>query len=867
MYRNAVYNSKTGTVKLFTWDQEGRRISVDSTFSPYLYVDSPRGDKTSIFGTSVMKRVFRNSWERTSWVRDSGTSRVYENIRPEQQFLIDMFWREHEKDEFTANPLKVLFVDIETFSAKRVNGVLQGDGFPNVEDPQHMVNVITCYDSLSKQFTTFGVGDYDNKFDDVTYIKCSTEKQMFIRYIEYLEQDYPDVISGWNSSGFDIPYIVARCQKIFDDDIVNRMSPCGRVYSRVKQGMFGKEQIHYYFDGISSIDYLDIYKKFRLQPRESYKLDAIGEIELGEKKIDYGDQQLWELADEDWQTFVDYNIQDVRLLVNLEEKLKYVSLLRMLSYVSCTTFENAMSPLNVTSGALTMQARAEKLVMSTFIRPNNNIKNPGAFVAEPIKGFQNNVVSFDANSLYPNIIISLNISLETKLGKVTRSMDGGVNIDHVSGKTFTLTKDQFKDFLVKEQCALASSGMLFSQKKKGIMPMMLDYYYKKRKKTQAELYKVREEIYKLKKEGVTGSRIHTLEVEKQRLDTKQLAEKILLNASYGFLGNKHASAGDDDLASATTLTGQAVIKQSADILKRHLTEEYGVVDSEVLDKSWVYSDTDSCYFTLDSIKDQVPLLDDNGDISQDFYKACDKLENYLNNNIKMWAKRSLLTTDSRFVFKREIIADSAMFIKKKRYVMHILDDEGIKTSKFKYKGIDVVRSTMPSTLKPYAKDIINTMLTTQSLSETNKKLNIAYDRFVEMPAAEMSFVMGIGNYEAGESKCDGLNIGKGVTVHVKAAYYHNTINDMIGIGGRTELIKTGDKVRFYYVNKPNKYNVPVIGFKYKCPEEYVTLFPINYDLMFEKIMFNSVQRLYNSVNWNIRKPSENINTELSELFG
>ncbi len=479
MYRNAVYNSRNQSIRLFTWDESGQRINYDVSISPYLYLEDSKGDKTSIFNTKLKRRSFNNAYERNKYIQDSGIKRVFENIPVVQQFLIDSYGKENEKDEFSKFDLKVTFIDIETYSV---------DSFPDIEDPNHTVNVITCYDTFSKKFHTFGLKPYKASRKDVIYTHCKTEREIFIKFFDYIAKDYPDILSGWNSEGFDIPYIIGRCNKILGEEYTHKLSPLKNIYFRNIKGKFGKDAKRYYIDGMSCIDYLDIYRRFCLSLRESYKLNAIAELELGEKKVDYGDVDLATLADTDWQTFIDYNIQDVNLLVKLEEKLQYISLLRMLSYVGLTTLEGAMGTLSVINGALTIRARNRGEVISTFIRSSMESKNPGAYVAEPKKGFKENIVSFDANSLYPNVMISLNLSPETKVGKIITNPGGTIEIQHVSGKTFELTKEKFNQFIKHERLAVTKAGFLFSQKKKGIIPEFLDYYYQERVKIQKELF-------------------------------------------------------------------------------------------------------------------------------------------------------------------------------------------------------------------------------------------------------------------------------------------------------------------------------------------------------------------------------------------
>lgn len=852
-YRNCVYSSRNQSVRLFTWDEAGKRIQCDVSVSPYLYIEDNAGEKTTIFGTKAKKKIFNNAYERNKFIQDSGIKRVYENLPVIQQYLIDTFWTENEKPEFTKNKLKVTFIDIETYSV---------DGFPNIDEPDHTVNVITCYDNFSKKFHTFGLKPYNGTNKNIVYTHCKNERDLFIKFIEYIEADYPDVLSGWNSEFFDIPYIVNRCERILGQEYVNRLSPTGNVFYREVMGKFGRQQKRYYIEGVACIDYLDIYRRFCLKLRESYKLDAIGEIELGERKVDYGDMNLSTLADTDWTTFVDYNVQDVNLLVRLEDKLQYVVLLRMLAYVGLTTLEGAMGTISVINGALTIRARKRKEVLSTFIRNQGTGKNPGAYVAEPKSGFKNNVVSFDANSLYPNVMISLNLSPETKVGRIEKNNNGNINIYHVSGKCVELTPEKFATFLNSEECSVTKAGFLFTQKKKGIIPEFLDYYYNERVKIREELFKVKQKLSSLNK---SDSDYTSLKYEVERLNTKQMVIKILINSAYGYMGNKQAPIGDDDIASSVTLTGQAIIKQAGKLLQEYLTTKYNVVDNKVLDESWVYSDTDSCYFSLDCIKDRVPIKVDN-DINPDFYNVVNDIESYLNKNITGWAEKNLRTKDSRFVFKRECIADVGLFLQKKRYVMHILDDEGIKVDKFKYTGVEVVRTSMPNAVKPYAKKIIETMLISQSHHQTNKVLKETYEVFKTLPIEDIAFVMGVKGYEKYASKCNEFNIAKKTPVHVKAAYLHNFLNKRMGIDNKHEDISSGDKIRFYYTMQPNRYGIDVVGFKYNRPEEYENDLKVDYEKMFEKILYNSIERFYENVKWQIRKPTDNVQTELFDLF-
>ena len=834
---------------MFTWDKDGKRIKVTNSFDPYCYLEG-KGDAESIYGTKLVKKIFNTQYDRYKYLKDTNIKRVFENLPATQQYLVDTFWKENEKPEFSKNPIKVLFLDIETYSP---------DEFPKPADPTHTVNVITCFDSLNGRYTTFGLKDYDNKDDDVVYHKCESERDLFKKFVMYIEKDYPDIMSGWNSEFFDLPYILNRCTRILGEEWTNRLSPSGRVYSRTIKGMFGVEQVRWYIEGMSLIDYLDVYKRFSVGVKESYKLDNIGAAELGEQKVDFGNMNLATLSDNDWQTFVEYNIQDVRLLAKLEEKLKYTELIKMLAYVGLTTFEAALGSLSVINGATAVRARYRDQKIPSFIRNEDTGKNPGAYVGEPLKGFQENIISFDANSLYPNVMISLNMSPETKVAKIEDKNNSEIVLRHVNGQVFSLKHDKFLEFCKKEQIAISKANVLFTQKRKGVMPEILDYYYNERVKIKKELGTIKREYSKTKNDK--------LKFKIEQLDAKQLCIKVFINSIYGYFGNKNAPFGDDDIASSITLTGQSVIKKSNDLLKEYIKRKTKIEDDKILNQCIVYNDTDSSYISVKPlITAGLPFTGDDGKLTQEFFNEVQNIEDFLNDEIKVWGKKALNSKDCRFVFKREVIADVGIFLQKKRYVLHILDDEGIPMDKYKYTGVEVVRSTMPDAIKPHVKNIIETMLSTQNIGETNKALDNVYKIFKDLPVEDITFVSGIKGYERYAGQCDGYKTAKGMPIHVKAAYFHNLILKRLGVENKYETISSGDKVRYFYVEHPNPYNLSCIAYKYYYPEEFKKIFHADYDKMFEKILYNVIERFYDNVNWTPQKPGSAVQTNLFELL-
>jgi len=579
-YRNAVYNYKTETVELYTWSEDGGRIVTSLRCHPYFYYEDNNGHETSIFNTKLKIKEFKNHFDKYKFIKERGLTRIFDNHSPVQQVLIDTYWNHNDTEDFVKFPLKIYFVDIEAVGS---------NGFSSPHDPQEEICVITLYDSLRKKYIVWGLQQYSTNDPDVNYKFCTSEQELLLSFIDYFQLDPPDILSGWNSDRYDIPYIINRIVKVLGEEDADRLSPHQRRYTKMFAGKFGKKEIVHRVDGISCVDYLDIYKKFCPSNRESYKLDYIAQVELDETKVDYGNQSLYEFMINDWQTFVDYNIQDVKILVKLEEGLKYIELLRMLSYVGCTTIESGLGTVSVVTGAAAIEARKRKQRLLTTVVNEDELKDfEGGHVSVPLVGHHTSIVSFDANSLYPNTMITLNTSPETKVGRIEEIDKNRVSIRNVDGIVVDMTTKEFHNFLIKEKISVSRSKVLFSQKKKGILPELMDSFYKKR-------VKIRKELKKLKADE-NNSEDKKIKNKIDQLDTKQQAIKIFLNSTYGATANKFCPIGDMDIAESITLTGQAVAKEAREIFKRFVTQEIGITDPVELNKGLIAGDTDSVVF-------------------------------------------------------------------------------------------------------------------------------------------------------------------------------------------------------------------------------------------------------------------------------
>jgi len=866
MYRNIFYNNNKSEMVLWTWDDKGNRVEQHHPFKPYIFVESQSyNDGMSIYNTPLRKIEFKNQFDRSKYIKTSGIKRIFYNIQVEQQFLIDHFGFQNQSVDFSQHPLKIFFIDIETYSP---------DEFPNPKEATNPINVITIYNSLDKTFYTWGLDKpYKNKDTKHIYFQCINESDLLKRFVKFWYDDPCDIVSGWNCEGFDIPYIINRITNILGEDWAKKLSPVGQLYCRegvVKR--FGKIDSKWYIKGVSILDYMEIYKVFSRLQRESYSLHHIGEEELGEGKLTINATSLSQLAENNWNQFIDYNIQDVNILVKLEEKLQFLKLCRMLGYLGLTQFESALGTISIVTGAMALKAKEKNLIIPTFAH-SQRLDYSGGFVKEPDKGFKEAIISFDANSLYPNTIITLNISPETKIGKIANITDTEIVIKLVNTKEYRLTKEQFVKFIKKEQIAITKAKILYTQKIKGFCPELVEGIYQDRVKNKNEMKRFKIQQKQLEKElkhstkqklidkiSFLKKQLEIINDQINKLDIKQYTLKILANRIYGTFANKHSPFCDVDAASSITMTGQNCVKQASEIINKYALEKYNI---NGLDLN-IYSDTDSCYFTIKPILDKlnIPFFI-NEKMNPKIVELSDEFEKILNAAIISWAKNELNSKDPRFVFKRETICDSAIFIQKKRYITHVLNEEGVDENKFKYTGVEVVSTAIPKKVKPLIKEIVETMIMTRNYQQTNNIYKKAFEEFKKLSIEELAFPRGIHNYEKYEAKSNNFTTGKGTPIHVKASIYYNQLLNKLHLTHKYEKIKSGMKVKFFYAT-PNKYNISVLSFIDKYPKEFDI--NINKTLMFEKIVYAAVERLFNAVGWQVTDPNREAACNLFELL-
>jgi DNA polymerase elongation subunit (family B) len=865
MYRNIYYQIDKedwqGQIVLFTWDENGKPITQVFPHKSYLYYEHPNGNHTSIFGTPLMKKTFKNVAARKTWIKQNSNIRIFECLPPQREFLLDYYQGQQEDIEFRKHSLRKQFFDIE---------IKVESEFPNPQEAKYPINVMTFYDSYLEKYFCWVVNetiDFKDE-EDIEYRQFPNEKEMLKDYLNWHIKNTPDILTGWNSENFDIPYLVNRIKKFFGGQH-KLLSPVKQVrkISRTQKGKSSNSNT-YMIEGISCLDYMNLYKyKFCLDNRHSYKLEDIGQEELGYGKLSY-DGSIKEFYTRDFKKFVDYNVHDVRLCVELDEKLNYIEMSRIICNFGLCEYECILKSQPYIYGALVLEARERKQKIISeqgeVLEKNNTYE--GAHVFKPRMGiYRRGVASVDLNSLYPNVMITLNISPETKVGKIEKMDDGNWNLCTKKGSK-TLTQEKL-DEILKTKCTKSDNNVLYIKpdKKVGIIPSFLMRLYSKRIKLKNESIKDNKTIEKIKsKDDIDNSTkeklIKKLKNSESEKDKLQLAFKLFLNSIYGQIGSKYFPMYDIDNAEAVTLSGRYIIKESGNFIDRYFQENYGVEG-----RSLIYGDTDSNYFDCSPIvnevlgKDLFFTKENIQKISKKVDKFVDKVNEYCDEICENYFHSPL----KRIEFKRETFCTEGAFVAKKRYVLHVRDDEGVPVDKFKYTGVDIKKTELPSEIRDVLKEIVEGMLVENwSHSRYKDKLRETWNKFIEYSPKEIGFWKGYNT----EKESDGfLQSEKGSGAHVKAAHYHNDIIEKLGLRERYEKIQVGDRLRFIYVKKANPYRIECIGWKEDFPKEFKEIFEVDYERMFDKVVLSPLKRFQEINNWSDFNPNDEDEFDITEL--
>jgi DNA polymerase elongation subunit (family B) len=808
--------------------ENGRRYEHRDEFFPTLFVKSKGKAKyKTLSGESVEAinpgtvRDCREFYKRYDEVEGF---EIYGNDRYIYQYISEKY--PDDEIKFDISQIKLVTLDIETTSEQ---------GFPNVESCVEEILAITIQDYTTKQIITWGSKPFKNDRKDVTYNYCPNEYELLTSFINYWMQDVPDVITGWNIQLFDIPYICKRIQRVLGEKLMKRFSPWGLV-SESEIHIMGRTHTVFDVGGVTQLDYLDLYKKFTYKAQESYRLDYIAKVELGQKKLDHSEFDTFkEFYTGNWQKFIEYNIIDVELVDRLESKMKLIELALTMAYEAKVNYSDVFYQVRMWDTIIYNYLKKRNIVIPPKNRSQKNEKYAGAYVKEPKPGKYDWVVSFDLNSLYPHLIMQYNISPET----LRETRHGSASVERILNEEVT-------DF--NPDYATCANGAQYRKDVRGFLPELMDKMYGDRVVFKKKMLQAKQEYEKNPSNALTK--------EIARCNNIQMAKKIALNSAYGAIGNQYFRYYKLANAEAITLSGQVSIRWIENKMNQKINKILKTEDVDYV----IASDTDSIYLNLGPLVDRVyegREKTTEGVVSF-LNKVCEnEFEPYIEGSYQALADY-VSAYDQKMQMKRENIAERGIWTAKKRYILNVWDSEGVRYEepKLKMMGIEAVKSSTPAPCRDMIKSALKIMMNGTE-DEVIDFIDKSRKDFKKLPPEEIAFPRSASNVE--KYKAHSTIYAKGTPIHIRGALLYNHYVKKHKLDNKYSLIQNGEKVKFCYLKKPNIIHENIISFIQDFPMEIGLDKYIDYDLQFDKAFLEPLKIILDAIGWNVEKT---VNLEL-----
>jgi DNA polymerase elongation subunit (family B) len=814
--------------------ENGRHFMTREKFYPTLFVPSNKKTKYKTlegeYVESVEPGTVRDCREFIKRYDGVENFKIYGNDRYIYQYISEKYPEEEIK--FDTTKIKISTIDIEVKSE---------NGFPDVESAAEEVLLITVQDYTTKQIRTWGQGPFNNKQQNVIYKGFSTEYELLNDFINWwmIEENTPEVLTGWNSELYDMPYLVRRIDRILGEKLMKRISPWGLVTERETMIM-GRKHISYDVGGITQLDYLNLYKKFTYKAQESYRLDYIASVELGQKKLDHSEFDTFkDFYTNGWQKFVEYNIIDVELVDRLEDKMKLIELAIVMAYDAKANYADVFSQVRMWDTIIYNYLKKRNIVIPPIVRSDKDSKYAGAYVKEPIPGKYDWVVSFDLNSLYPHLIMQYNISPET----LQDTRHPSVTVDKILNEeiNFELYKDT----------AVCANGSMYRKDKRGFLPELMDKIYKDRTIYKKKMLQAKQDYEKTPTKA--------LEKEIARCNNIQMARKIQLNSAYGAIGNQYFRYYKLANAEAITLSGQVSIRWIENRMNKYLNKVLKTEDVDYV----IASDTDSIYLNMGPLVESVYKGREKTTegVVTFLNKVCEmELEKYIDRCYQELADY-VNAYDQKMFMKRENIAERGIWTAKKRYILNVWDSEGVRYEepKLKMMGIEAVKSSTPAPCRTMIKEGLKLMMNGTE-DDVIKYIDKCRADFKKLPPEDIAFPRSVSDVVKYRSHSD--IYAKGTPIHCRGALLFNHYIKEKKLTNKYSLINNGEKIKFLYLKKPNIIRENVISFIQDFPRELELDKYIDYDLQFEKSFVEPLKAILDAIGWNVEKT---VNLEL--FFG
>ena len=826
-----------GNQILYRGVKNGQRIKERVDYEPSLYIPSQRNANfKSLEGIPLMQKRFDNLSEAREYIKRfddvAGAPKVYGQTRFEYAYIAD----EHANMvDWEQEHISIGIIDIEVGSE---------NGFPDPYEANEPITAI-CLTFLNGKTWVFACGNYETQGDEL-YVKCKDEWTLCSKFMKLWQDQCPDVITGWNTKYFDIPYLVNRFRKILGEKEMKRLSPWNMIFDK-KEFNNNREMISYDLIGIGSLDYIELYKWYAPggKSQESYRLDNIAQVELGEGKISYDEfDNLHALYRLNHQKFIEYNIKDVALIIKLEDKLKLIELALTLAYDTKSNYNDVFAQTRMWDAMTYSYLLGQGIIVPPKTKHEKKSAFEGAYVKDPQVGLHDWVASFDLNSLYPHLMMQYNISPETLIQpedyseEMRKILSSSVTVDKM------LNKKVDTSGLVT--ACITPNGQFFRLDKKGFFPSMLEEMYEDRKKFK-KLYLQAKQDYENERDE---SKKYEIEKRIARYNNLQLAKKVSLNSAYGALGSQYFRFYDLRMALGVTTAGQLSISWIENKINEYMNK---LLETKNVDYV-IASDTDSIYLRLGGVVDKfiTNKSTDTDKIIRFMDRICeDKIQPYIDKSYGELAEY-VKAFSQKMQMKREGLANKGLWTAKKRYILNIYNNEGVQYNEpqMKVMGLEMIKSSTPSAIRDKMKESIKIMM---NGSEQDIQDFIAKFRkdFNNLPPEEISFPRGMNGLA---TYSDAMTLyKKGTPIHVKGAILYNHNLKQLDLTKKYPLIQEGEKIKFTYLKMPNPFKDTVISYPSRLPTEFGLDKYVDYDLQFNKAFLEPIKVILDCMKWSVEK--------------
>jgi DNA polymerase elongation subunit (family B) len=806
-------------------DEDGTQKKYRINYKPSLFIPTAKESKyKTLDGRNVAKIKFNSIPETTKWIneyKDVANFEYFGNTRHQYPFIADEF---PGKIDWDLKQVKLLSIDIECESE---------NGFPSPDEAAEPLICITVKDHTSKKIIVFGIGNFVNDREDVQYINCVTETGLAETFTKFWVEYNPDIITGWNVKFFDIPYLMNRFRYLLGDDWILQYSPWRVVEqrsTRITGKGYNKQENYWDILGVDVLDYLDLYRKHTFVRRESYKLDYIGEVELGENKNENPYDTFKEFYSNDYQKFVEYNIQDVELVDKLEDKMQLIALHLTMAYEAKVNYQDVFGQVRIWDCIIYHHLRSKNVVPPAITESKESFGYEGAYVKDPIVGFHDWIASFDLNSLYPHLIMQYNISPETMVGFEPNR----VNVENML--------NQESDLSDLDNRTMTPNGAQFRTDKRGFLPELMDTLYQERVVYKKKMLEAKS-LYQQ-----TGDKKYWFDIAKNH--NIQLARKIALNSAYGAIGNQYFRYFDVRHAEGITMAGQLTIRW----IERDVNEFLNKMLKTTNVSYVVASDTDSIYIRLGEVVNRIfKDKSDTRKIVRIMDKFCEEtIQPQIDKSFEKLAKY-VNAYEQKMIMKREVIANKAIWTAKKRYILNVYNEEGVelKEPKLKIMGIEAVKSSTPAPCRVKIKEALKVIMTKDE-SALIQFIDDFRTKFKKLSPEEIAYPRSCNNLKKYSSRTTIYQ--KSTPIHVRGALLYNNLLKKKKLK-KYEQIQEGDKVKFVQLKEPNPLRENVISFIGALPKEFDLHKYIDYDNQFDKSFLEPLRFIVNAIDWSFERQS------------